>query len=193
MTYGQAKILTDLQVAAAFGYAVVRRQPERNWVMIFLSTRAGLRACEISGLRWSMVLDGDGKVQDHIEVTKEIAKKQHGRIIPMHPQVMESIEALLSVSVGTFEDPVIMSERGRAMNPNVVVQWFRRVYADLGYENCRSHSGRRTFATRSARNLSRAGASLRDLQDMMGHHKLSSTQVYLETSSDAKRKLVGLL
>jgi site-specific recombinase XerD len=38
-----------------------------------------------------------------------------------------------------------------------------------------------------------AGGSLRDVQDMLGHASLNTTQRYLEPSSDAKRRLVDLI
>ena len=38
-----------------------------------------------------------------------------------------------------------------------------------------------------------AGDSLRDVQDMLGHANLNTTQRYLEPSSNAKRKLVDLI
>ena len=36
------------------------RQPERDRVMVLLDMRAGLRAFEIAGLTWAMVLDANG-------------------------------------------------------------------------------------------------------------------------------------
>ena len=56
-----------------------------------------------------------------------------------------------------------------------------------------SHSGRRTFATLAARKATTVGGSLRDVQDMLGHASLTTTQRYLEPSSEAKRKLVELV
>ena len=53
----QAKILTDKQVALALAAVATRRYPLRDVVIILLSVRAGLRAKEISNLRWSMVTD----------------------------------------------------------------------------------------------------------------------------------------
>jgi integrase/recombinase XerD len=39
----------------------------------------------------------------------------------------------------------------------------------------------------------KAGGSLRDVQDLLGHASLGTTQRYLEPSSNAKRKLVDLI
>jgi hypothetical protein len=53
--------------------------------MILLSIKAGLRACEIAGLDWSMVLDARGRVGGTIHVRDVIATKRGGRRIPMQP------------------------------------------------------------------------------------------------------------
>ena len=56
--------------------------PARDRAMILLSGKAGLRACEIAGLDWSMVLDAQGHVSGTIQVRDVIAKKRGGRRIP---------------------------------------------------------------------------------------------------------------
>lgn len=40
----------------------------RNRAMVMLSFKAGLRACEIAGLEWHMVLTCDGKIADTVHV-----------------------------------------------------------------------------------------------------------------------------
>ena len=84
--------------------------PERDRAMILLSVKAGLRACEIAGLEWSMVLDARGRVCDTIHVRDLIAKKRRGRRIPMHPDLRRALEKLVQKvePVG----PVIRSYRG---------------------------------------------------------------------------------
>jgi hypothetical protein len=56
--------------------------------------------------------------------------------------------------------PVIASERGGKMTPLSIVIWFGRAYEALGLAGCCSHSGRRTFVTRAARVVHKAGGSL---------------------------------
>ena len=94
------------------------------------------------------------------------------------------------------DDPLHRPPRqpGEPLTANAVAVWFRDLYVRrLGWTGYSSHSGRRTFATQAARKATLAGGSLRDVQDMLGHASLSTTQVYLEPSSDAKRKLVDML
>ncbi len=84
--------------------------PARDRAMILLSVKAGLRACEIAGLDWSMVLDAQGRVSDTIHVRDIIAKKRRGRRIPMHPDLRPALEKLaLTVEPA---GPVIRSYRG---------------------------------------------------------------------------------
>ena len=73
-------------------------------------------------------------------------------------------------------------------------RWFRDLYVRrLGWTGYSSHSGRRTFATQAARKATTVDGSLRDVQVMLGHASLNTTQRYFEPSSEAKRKLVELV
>ena len=79
------------------------------------------------------------------------------------------------------------------MTPPSVVLWFARAYRAIGLDGCSSHSGRRTFITRAARLVHKAGGSLRDVQLLAGHRSIQTTQRYIDGDSDAQRKLVSLI
>jgi len=79
------------------------------------------------------------------------------------------------------------------MRPLSIVMWFGRAYRALGMTGCSSHSGRRTFITRAARLVHKAGGSLRDVQLLAGHRSIQTTQRYIDGDSDAQRKLVSLI
>jgi integrase len=93
------------------------------------------------------------------------------------------------------DDAVIRSERGgsRGMRPSSVVNWFRQLYRELGLNGCSSHSGRRTFITNAARLVFKAGGSLRDVQQLVGHRSIEQTQAYIDGSARAKRRLIQLI
>ena len=127
--------------------------------MILLSFKAGLRACEIAGLDWSMVLRPDGCLDRHISVARQIAKNGSARRVPLHPELKSGLVRLHHAAGRPRSGAVIQSERGARLRPTSVVNWFRATYAELGFGGCSSHSGRRTFITRSARLLARTGTS----------------------------------
>ena len=79
------------------------------------------------------------------------------------------------------------------MRPGSVVNWFRRLYREIGLNGCSSHSGRRTFITNAARLVSKAGGSLCDVQQLAGHRSIEQTQAYIDASARAKRRLIELI
>ena len=165
--------------------------PGRDRVMILLSIKAGLRACEMARLEWSMVLDALGKVADTLAIHDAIAKKRGGRRIPMHPDLRHALRSLLRISEPF--GPVIRSARGGCLRPTSVVNWFAALFKELGFEGCSSHSGRRTFITAAARNVHRSGCSLRDVQLLAGHRSIETTERYIDGDTRGQRRLVGLL
>ena len=169
------------------------RNPERNRTIVLLSFKAGLRACEIAGLTWTMILDTDCRVAAHVDVSNGIAKYGSGRRIPLHPELRSALSRLHQSQQRPSLGPVIRSERGGHMTARSVVNWFRATYADLGLTGCSSHSGRRTFITRSARAIGKTGGSLRDVQELAGHRALSTTERYIQGDRDAQRKLIRLI
>jgi integrase/recombinase XerD len=187
----QAKTLTRQQVLAALRRANCSRYPQRDRVMVLLSFKAGLRAGEIANLTWPMLLDSRGRLSGCIELPDAVAKKRSGRAIPMHPQLVTALKALRQQNGSSGR--VIRSERGVGLQPGSVVNWFARLYGELGFVGCSSHSGRRTFITNAARLVFRAGGSLRDVQQLAGHRSIEQTQGYIDSDTHTKRRLISLL
>jgi integrase/recombinase XerD len=187
----QAKILSEDDLQDLLVYAATTRNPIRNRVIVLLSAKAGLRAGEIANLTWDMVVGPNGAISTGIELRDAVAKKRSGRLIPMHPDLRAALTTWRSTTAGV--GPVVVSERGNAMTPLSVVVWFARAYRAIGLDGCSSHSGRRTFITRAARLVHKAGGSLRDVQLLAGHRSIQTTQRYIDGDSDAQRKLVSLI
>lgn len=188
-----AKIVGGADVSRMLEQTQAHRHAARDRVIILLSFKAGLRACEIAGLSWTMVLTASNRVGQHLYVAGHIAKNGSARSVPIHPELGKALTALRKSQGRPRDGPVIASERGGHMTPRSIVNWFARAYADAGLQGCSSHSGRRTFITRSARLIAKAGGSLRDIQELVGHRDLSTTQRYIEGDRDAQRKLIRLI
>ena len=187
----QAQRITPPMLKRMLRYASQTAFPHRDRVLILLSVKAGLRACEIANLDWSMVLDARGKVADSLAIRDAIAKKRSGRRIPMHPDLRRALQALLRT--GEPWGPVIRSARGGSFRPNSIVNWFAVLFAELTLAGCSSHSGRRTFITAAARNVHRSGCSLRDVQLLAGHRSIETTERYIDGDTCAQRKLINLV
>ena len=161
--------------------------------MVLLSFKAGLRAGEIAGLEWAMVLRPDGRLGPHISVAASIAKMGSGRRVPISAELRAALRTLQRESGKPLMGPLIRSERGRHMTARSVVNWFAEVYRALGLSGCSSHSGRRTFITRTARLLAKVGGSLRDVQELAGHRSIMTTERYIEGDRDIQRRLIRLI
>jgi integrase/recombinase XerD len=187
----QAKILSSTDVGDLLVFASCTRNPLRNRVLVLLSAKAGLRAGEIANLTWDMVLDPTGQISGMIELRDHAAKKGSGRVIPIHPELRDALAALRNVAA--LSEHAVTSERGGPMTPLSIVVWFSRAFKSIGLQGCSSHSGRRTFVTRAARLVHKAGGSLRDVQLLAGHRSIQTTQRYIDGDSDAQRKLVSMI
>jgi integrase/recombinase XerD len=189
----QAKTLSKGQVDAVLGYLAKTRWPTRNRLIFLLSVKAGLRAKEIASLSWRMVTDAGGQIGQAIHLENRASKGQSGRVIPMNEELRTAfIEYSRTVLMpdSTF---VIESERSNRMSAQAAVNLFWRWYRHVGFDGCSSHSGRRTFITNAARKISTVGGSLRDVQMLVGHSNLRTTQAYIEANAEAQVRIVDLV
>lgn len=215
MANKRAKILTKQEFEALL--PVVRDSENghalRDEIALRLSFYAGLRACEIAGIRWDVNVCGPtGKVLDTLHITSNVAKRSVEREIPLDPTLVKLLRELrrrrpedeyvfyaihnntvpmvtkrIGQKVVKVPDPKFVP--GRVM-PNAVVQWFKRLYAKVDYQGCTSHSGRRTFVTARARLANLKKCSIEDVRILAGHKRLDTTQAYIEPS-DRQRDLVS--
>jgi integrase/recombinase XerD len=179
---------------AALSYLKTSRYAERDRVLFLLSTKGGLRAKEIASITWAMVTDAEGQIGEAIALEDTASKGKSGRTIPLNKELREALQGLHANVVSPEpDDAIISSERGNRMTANSIVMWFNRLFKNLGFDGCSSHSGRRTFITNAAKKVSLVGASIRDVQQLAGHSSLQTTQRYVEGDTEAKRKLVNLI
>jgi len=188
-----ARVLVPENVRLLMAHVRGQTYSNRNRVMILLSLRAGLRACEISGLEWPMVLTSAGRIGHQLTIARSIAKGGRSRLIPLHSELRDGLKVLHRSEGRPQWGAVIRSERGERLTAGSVVNWFGQTYRELEFVGCSSHSGRRTFITTSARILAKTGGSLRDIQELAGHRALTTTERYIEGDRAAQRRLINLL
>ena len=194
----QSKILTNPQIDMVSEYLKSKRNGLRNQTIFLLSVKGGFRSKEISELRWEEVINSDGEVDDSISLTNRSSKgKKGGRKIPLHKDLKKNLIEMLDLvkdkSNFSPKDNVIQTERQKSTSSQSIVNMFFNWYSKLGLVGCSSHSGRRTFITNTSKKISLVGGSLRDIQMMVGHSSLQTTQRYIEGDSESQRKVVDLI
>lgn len=156
----------------------------RNRIALLLLLYTGLRIREAAGLCWRDV-DLDAS---NITVPPELAKNGRTRAIPIHPRLKDELRTLPRQEA---DRPIIGHTHTNADTPitpkslgHVFERWLRK--QGLGIT---AHQLRHTMATE----LLRAGASLPDIQAILGHEDLETTAIYLTVDAEHLRGAIGLL
>jgi len=184
-TLRRAKTLEESQFTKLLSFVQEHSAtPERDRLMLLLSFKAGLRAGEIAQIDLPAMTDAEGEIAKKIVVSRRIAKKGREREIPMNPDIRKALASFRKKYPGISNIAVASHDPKQTMTPNTVAQYLRRLFLRAGFEGCSSHSGRRTFGTTLARRANNFGHSLRDVQRLMGHARLDTTERYIDTAID---------
>ena len=180
----KAKTLTQEQFGELLDY--VRENslhPERDEVILMLSFKCGLRACEIARLLWTDVTLSNGEIipaNGWIELSRHITKgKKPETSVLMHKDVHDALVRLKAVA---GDRPLIYSDKrgDGAMSVNGLTVYLHRLYKAFGVAGCSSHSGRRTYITDMARRCNLYGNSIKDVQRLARHSDIRTTETYIE-------------
>jgi integrase len=215
MANKHAKTLTKGQFEKLVTLVRQSEHALRDEAALRLSFYGGLRACEVANLRWKdNLLDPTGKMLNVIHITSNVAKRSRERSIPMEPELKRILKELRRrrpddefvfyslhnnvIPMVTKVDPRTgvrvrvpdPNYRPGRVTPSAVVQFFKRLYAEIGYDGCTSHSGRRTFITARARLANLKKCSIKDVQELAGHARLDTTATYIDPS-EFQRDLVA--
>lgn len=147
---------------------------QRDHCMIELLYSCGLRVSEVCNLRISDLFLAEG----FIRVT---GKGDKQRIVPVSPRAVKELgywfDARRDINVKPEdEDYVFVSaRRGRHLSRITVFHNIKQYVAaaEIGKE-VSPHTFRHTFAT----HLLEGGASLRAIQEMLGHENIGTTEIY---------------
>ncbi len=150
----------------------------RDWAVLLLLYGAGLRIGEAVGLTGAVLPLG--------ETMAVTGKRDKTRIVPLLPQVREAIDAYVAASPWPVErgEALFRGAKGGPLSAGVVRKSVQAARGRLGLaDRTTPHALRHSFAT----HLLGRGADLRQLQELLGHASLSSTQIY--TAVDAAHLL----
>lgn len=136
------------------------------------------------GLRISEALSLTGREASPGASLRIIGKGGKERVVPVIPAAARAVARyvrLCPYELGA-EAPLFRGARGGPLNPRLVARAMEQVRLRLGLPaSATPHALRHSFAT----HLLAAGGDLRAIQELLGHARLATTQVY--TGVDATR------
>lgn len=145
----------------------------RNYSLVVLLYATGLRiqeALNITQGQWS-------KQPLHV-----IGKRQKERSVPVLPQaydVVATYQKLCPYTSSSPHAPLFLGEKGKQLNAAIFQKYIRHHRHMLNLpQKTTPHSLRHSFASHLLEN----GAPLRDIQELLGHSCLKSTQHYMKTT-----------
>ena len=145
----------------------------RDGIMVELMYAAGLRVSELVGLN---VRDVDLDVGS----VRTIGKGYKERIIPIYETAVESISEYVTIirpihSQSQKQEALFLNRRGSRLTRQAVWLRLRKLAITVGIsDKITPHMLRHSFAT----HLLHGGASLRHVQELLGHSNIATTQIY---------------
>jgi integrase/recombinase XerD len=159
------ELLSSIDVSTAEG--------ARNYAIIETLYSCGLRISELTDLRFSNLFFKEGFIRVEGKGSKE-------RLVPISDVAIQKIEDWIyhrnqiRIKKG-YEDILFVSSRGNAIS-RITVFYYIRYYAEkIGLQKkIGPHVFRHSFAT----HLLERGANIRVIQEMLGHERITTTEIY---------------
>jgi integrase/recombinase XerD len=155
----------------------------RDGALLEVMYATGMRASEVIGL-------GVEAVDLDVGTVRCVGKGDKERILPLYDRVLEALEAYLEngrarLLHGRDEDALFVNHRGRPLTRQGLWLIVKEYAEAAGIEHkVTPHMLRHSFAT----HMLDGGAGLREVQQLLGHANISSTQVYTKVSTRRKRE-----
>jgi len=152
---------------------VSKQNGVRDRAILELLYSSGLRVSELVGLSLNQ-LDSD------LGIVRVMGKGRKERIVPVGGKAIDALKSYLEGRGGSAgENPVFINSSGGRLTARTVGRLVKKYTRHSGiFRKVSPHSLRHTFAT----HLLDAGADIREIQEMLGHSSLSTTQRYTHVS-----------
>lgn len=180
--------ISEEQVALLLQQPAKRKTPEgkRDQAMLELLYATGLRVSELMSLNLPDVQLQAGRGQ-----VRCLGKGRKERIIPIHDRAVQVLHDYIEearhelLRHDSNEQAIFLNRRGERLTRQgfwlILKNYAQEAHIEVAIT---PHTLRHTFAT----HMLRGGAPLRNVQELLGHANISTTQVYTQLTSDYVRQ-----
>jgi len=188
----QAKLLTDAERKRLTAVIDSTRYATRNHTAVALSFYAGLRACEIAGLKIGDVFEAGGAVRDTIYLSAAQTKGNTGNTVLVNKKLAAALKRYAAQYPKRLQQPsapIMFSAKSSNFTAQTIVNLFQTLYKAAAITGASSHSGRRQFVTE----LADKGVNARVVQALARHKHLNTTMRYIDLNENKMRAAVELV
>ena len=160
-----------------------KKEGQRNRAILETLYSCGLRVSELCNLKLSELYFDEGFIKVEGKGSKQ-------RLVPISPRAIKEIKYwLLDRNLGKikkgFEDYVFLARWGNSISRIMVFHLIKELAEKAGItKNISPHTFRHSFAT----HLLEGGANLLAIQEMLGHEKITTTEIYTHIDRQFLRK-----
>lgn len=148
----------------------------RDHAIACLLYGCGLRISEAMNLKLRDVSDGG----DSLRVKGKGKKERQLPLLTVVKKAIADYRNLCPLLGTDGDDPLFVGVRGRKLQPAIFTRRLQKLRREMGLpESLTPHALRHAFAT----HLLSRGVELRDIQELLGHESLSTTQRYTHVDS----------
>jgi site-specific recombinase XerD len=140
----------------------------------------GLRVAELTRLRRQ-------DLDPLIDSVRVLGKGGRERVVPIGRFAAQAVQTYLALrEAGGRDDPLFVGRDGKRLSARGVQRLLKPCLLQAGLDPRLSpHKLRHSFAT----HLLNRGADLRSVQQMLGHRRLGTTQIYTHVSTERMKKV----
>ena len=186
----QARTLNSTDLRRVLDYVATRKHSARNRCALLLTHYAGMRVGEVAALRICDVLNDSGSIKDEIRLKPDQTKGKYARTVYINARMQKELAQYIKcLRITDASKPLFYTQKRAGFSANTLAQYFFFLYKKSGFENCSSHSGRRSFLT----GLANKGTAIHILKSLAGHRNISTTASYLYSSPTQLKAAVELV
>lgn len=173
------KYLTIEEIDQLLDMPVTNAFQARNKAILELLYATGLRVSELVQLKV-------GDIDFEASLLRSLGKGKKERIVPIGDYALKALSIYMKdyrnqLLIKGWSDYLFINNHGTHLTRQAIFKMIQKQAQDKGIDTSFSpHTLRHSFATHLLQN----GANLRDIQAMLGHSSLSTTQIYTHISNE---------
>lgn len=159
---------------------------KRNYCIVLIAARLGLRSCDIAGLTFSNI--------NYVSNVIQLIQKKTGEPIefPLLPEIKESLEDYIKTARPVSDSPYIFLTTPHpivsAITPKAIYAFVSKIIDNSGVKTLNKRRGAHALRSSLASQLLEEGNSYSIIQKVLGHTSPETAKAYVKVETEKLRE-----